>query len=221
MGIQIPAEARVLIKDGIPQAAMSILILIKLIIGVHIQIIMYKMHLHQFGTSQLNTGINSDANCVPATTKMLLNMKGLMKEKSVEALSSEGLREVNNYKMLDYLQPYGYLGKLIMGSSDVIKQYLDWGNVVTVPTVIHQRLCIGYATRNGKTWFEVLDPEFTDFSKGHQWIEEKMIAVGFAITDTNKVNPFTVDYTDNNGISKQAIAYYNNYRLLFTKVYNK
>lgn len=210
VGIQIPVEAKVLIKDGVPQVS-------------EVNIDTYiadkwsaypDYHVQNASpsiwTSQLNTGPNSNTNCVPATTKMLLNMKGLMKEKNVETISSEGLNEVNNYTMLDYLQPYGYLGKLIYGNSDIIKRYLDWGNVITVPTLVHQRLCIGYATRNGKTWFEVLDPKFIDFSQGHQWIEENEIGVGFAITDTTKVTPFTVDYKDNNGNSKQAIAYYNN-----------
>lgn len=209
VGIQSPAEARVLIKDGVPQVA-----------DVNIDTYIadkwstYPDYHVQNGSpsifeSQLNTGIHSGTNCVPATTKMLLNMKVLMKEKSVERLGDEGLREVNNYTMLDYLEPYGYLGKLIM-QPDVIKRYLDWGNVVTVPTAVHERLCIGYATRNGKTWFEVLDPAYTELSQAHQWIEENNITVGFAITDTNKVSSFIVDYTDINGNSKQAFAYYNN-----------
>lgn len=210
LGIQIPAEARVLIKDGVPQVS-------------DVNIDTYKGYnwgkypeyhvqnaLPSIWASQLNTGINSGVNCVPATTKMLLNMKGLVKEKNVETLSNEGLREVNNYQMLDYLRPYGYLGKFIYGSPDIIKKYIDWGNVVTVPTISHQRLCIGYATVNGKNWFEVLDSGYSDFSKGHQWIEESQIGLGFAITDTNKVTPFTINYIDSNGSSKQGIAYYNN-----------
>jgi hypothetical protein len=209
-GIQLPAEAKVLIKDGVPQEA-------------SVNIDTYKAdnwgaypdyHIQNASpsiwVSQLNTGINSGNNCVPATAKMLLNMNGLMKEKSVETLGDEGLRLVNNYQMLDYLQPYGYLGKFIWGNSDIIKRYLDWGNIVTVPTYDHQRLCIGYATKNGKAWFEVLDPAYGDFSKGHEWVEESQIGLGFAITDTNKVTPFTVSYIDSNGISKQAVAYYNN-----------
>jgi hypothetical protein len=209
LGIQIPVEARVLIKDGVPQVSD-----VKIDTYIADNWSAYPDYHVQNASpsiwaSQLNTGPNSNTNCVPATAKMLLNMKGLMKEKSVEAISSEGLNEVNNYTMLDYLKSSGYSGKFISGGSDIIKRYLDWGNVITVPTLEHQRLCIGYATRNDKTWFEVLDPDFTDSSKGHQWIEENQIAIGFAITDTNKVIPFTVDYKDNNGNSKQAIAYYN------------
>lgn len=209
VGIQFPVQAKVLVKDGVPQESVNVAD--------------YKVnnwstypdyHVQNAEpsnwASQLNTGIYSSSNCVPATTKMLLNINGLMKEKSVQQLSNEGLREVNNYTMLDYLRPYGYLGKFVYGSPDIIKQYIDWGNVVTVPTLVHQRLCIGYAVKDGKTWFEVLDPAYTDYSKGHQWIEGKAVAAGFAITNTNKVKSFTVDYKDCNGISKQATAYYNN-----------
>lgn len=209
LGIQFPTQAEVLIKNGVPQTA-------------DVSFSAYKAdgwgaypdyHVQNatpsIWVSQLNTGGNSARNCVPATAKMLLNMNELLKEKSVETLGNEGLREVNNNTMLEYLRPYGYLGKLIMSTQE-IKKYLDWGNVVTVPTAVHQRLCIGYATRNDKTWFEVLDPAFEDISHGHQWIEEKNIGIGFAITDTNAVIPFTVNYTDSNGNLKQATAYYNN-----------
>jgi len=209
-GIHVTAEAKVLIKDGVLQTA-------------DVSFDTYKAegwgvyptyHVQNASpsiwVSQLNTGINSTTNCVPATAKMLLNMNGLMKEKNVEAFSKEGLHEVNNYQMLDYLRPYGYLGKFIYGNANIIKQYIDWGNVVAVPTISHQRLCIGYAIMNGKAWFEVLDPAYTDLSKGHKWIEENQIGLGFAITNTNKVTPFTVDYKDSNGVSKQATAYYNN-----------
>lgn len=210
VGTQFPAEAKILIKDGIPQDA-----------SVNIDTYIADKwstypdyHVQNadpsIWASQLDTGRNSNVNCVPATTKMLLNMKGLMKEKSVNALGDEGLREVNNYTMLDYLRPYGYIGKLVIGDSELLKKYIDWGNVITVPTLAHQRLCIGYATKGGKTWFEVLDPAFYNISEGHQWIEAEKMAVGFPITDTMKVKSFVVDYKDSKGNSKQAIAYYNN-----------
>lgn len=210
LGIQFPVEAKVLIKDGIPQES-------SVNIDTYIADKWSNYPNYQvenadpsIWVSQVNTGIYSNVNCLPATTRMLLNMSGLLKDKSIKQLGEEGLREGNNYTMLDYLKPYGYLGKFVYGGSDVIKKYLDWGNVVAVPTLVHERLCIGYAIKDGKTWFEVLDPGYEDFSKGHQWIEENQIGVGFAITNTNKVKSFTVDYTDSKGNLKQAIAYYNN-----------
>lgn len=155
VGIQFPAEAKVLIKDGVPQEAS---VNINTYIAdswdgypdYHVQNAEPSIWVSQFGT-----GVNSINNCLPACTKMLANTKGVLSNKSVEEISNDGVRLGTITTMMSYLKSYGFNSQFIYGDAKDIKRYLDWGNIIAIPTLTHARLCIGYATRGDRLWFEV------------------------------------------------------------------
>ncbi|WP_160683761.1 hypothetical protein [Clostridium sp. C2-6-12] len=209
MGIQIPVQAKVLIKDGIPQEA-SVTIDTYRADGwgaypdYHVQNANPSIWVSQF-----NTGKNSLNNCLPACTKMLANTKNVLSDKSVEAISNDGVYLGTVSTMMEYLKPYEFNSQFIYGDGKDIKRYLDWGNIIAIPTLVHARLCIGYATRGDKVWFEVLDPANNSIDTGHQWIPQDEIGIGFAITNTNAATKWDFSYKLSDGTIKSATGFYN------------
>lgn len=209
VGIQIPAQAKVLIRDGVPQET-SVNIDTYIADGwgaypdYHVQNADPSIWVSQF-----NTGKNSLNNCLPACTKMLANTKGVLSNKSVEEISNDGIYLGTVGTMMDYLKPYDFNSQFIYGDGKDIKRYLDWGNIIAIPTLTHARLCIGYATRGNKLWFEVLDPANNNLLQGHQWIGEDMIGIGFAITNTNAATKWDFSYKLSDGTIKSATGFSN------------
>lgn len=209
VGIQFPAEAKVLIKDGVPQeTSVNIDTYIADAWGTYPDYHVQNAD-PSIWVSQYNTGKNSLNNCLPACTKMLANTKGVLSDKSVEEISNGGVYLGTVATMMDYLKPYKFNSQFIYGDGKDIKRYLDWGNIIAIPTLTHARLCIGYATRGNKLWFEVLDPANNSLFQGHQWIEEDNIGIGFAITNTNAATKWDFSYKLSDGTIKSATGFYN------------
>lgn len=114
-----------------------------------------------------------------------------------------------------------------------MKKALDYGNVVTasVGDQWHRVLVIGYAVKDGVTWYEVLDSN----TKGHVWWPEKCtlgdgrvvykLSPMQAICKDNNVTPTTVKYTSKSGAEKEATIYYNSLEYyfpadIFADIYN-
>lgn len=54
-----------------------------------------------------------------------------------------------------------------------------------------------------------LDPANNTLSEGHQWIEQSMIGIGFAITNTNEATKWNFSYKLSDGTVKDAQGFYN------------
>jgi len=153
--------------------------------------------------------------CESTAILWLYNWKGIHPEATMWSMNRKiNLQEFFDKKAFEEGFNAARINRTGMSNSQIsqaCKDYLDKGCILEFS---HPQLVIGYAIKDGKTWFEIMQTQYAaqPNEKWHMWIsEEEMVdTVGATINVVAKdlsVTPIQCSYKRKDGSDKSTIVY--------------
>lgn len=165
--------------------------------------------------NELDGSWDYGASCEPVMILWLYNWKGIHPEENWTTMTPKWQRAYGQWlKKQSFNDGFNFKresvsGKSISEKEQIAKDYLDKGCLLSTG---HPKLIIGYAVKDGKTWFEYLETEGSarGYEDWHKWETASQLFTDISIDVFAKdlsVKPLQCEYRTLSGEEKSTTVY--------------